>query len=90
VRVLTGKSDQDRVTSVVVNAQLAGIESVDFKADSGWVTVSIDDLKAIARAIALHVQACFTAERAHHEAVAALATMAEARAYDLAAGWPNQ
>lgn len=89
IRVLTGKSDQDRITSVIVNSEIAGIESVDFKADSGWVTVTIAELKQLARAIALHVQACFTAERAHHEAIQALTTSAQARAYDVAEGWPN-
>ena len=79
--------DQNRITSVIANAQLAGVTSVDFKAQSGWVTLSLDHMRGIAAAIALHVQACFTAERAHHEAIAA-ATDAELYGYDINAGWP--
>jgi hypothetical protein len=88
VRVLTGKADQDRITSVIVNATAAGIEAVDFKADSGWVLLNVEELKTVARGIALHVQACFSAERAHHEAINLLATPEAAEAYDITVGWP--
>lgn len=80
--------DQNRITSVIANAELAGVTTVDFKAGSGWVTLTIAELQGIAAAIALHVQACFSAERAHHEAIAVLASLPEARAYDLGQGWP--
>jgi len=88
VSVLTGKADQDRITSVIVNAEIAGITSVDFKAASGWVTLQIADLRNVAQAIAFHVQACFTAERLHHEAISALETEISARNYDISANWP--
>ena len=42
----------------------------------------------IAAAIALHVQACFSAERAHHEAIAA-ASDADLYGYDINTGWPS-
>ena len=80
--------DQNRITSVIANAQLAGVASVDFKAQSGWVTLSLDHMRSIAAAIALHVQACFSSERAHHEAIAA-ASDADLMAYDVNAGWPS-
>lgn len=80
--------DQNRITSVIANAQLAGVTSVDFKAQSGWVTLSLEHMRGIAAAIALHVQACFSAERAHHEAIAA-ASNAELYGYDINTGWPG-
>ena len=79
--------DQNRITSVIANAQLAGVASVDFKAQSDWVTLSLTHMQGIAAAIALHVQACFSAERAHHEAINA-ASDAELYGYDINAGWP--
>lgn len=95
VRVATGIDDQNRITSVIANAQLAGVEKVDFKAASGWVTVTVQELQAIAAAIAVHVQACFTAERVHHEAIDAIAAQYEGEAlqsalaaYDTQQGWP--
>lgn len=83
----TALDDQNRITSVIANAQAAGVASVDFKAASGWVTLTVAEVQAIAAAIARHVQACFSAERAHHEALAATADEA-LLAYDIEAGWP--
>jgi hypothetical protein len=87
IEVATTKADQNRITSVIVNAQLAGIESVDFKAESGWITLTIDQVKGVAVAIAQHVQACFSAERAHCDAIDAAAE-ADLDTYDVNAGWP--
>ena len=88
VQVGTATDDQNRITSVIANAQAAGVETVDFKASSGWVTLTVAQVQAIAAAIALHVQACFTAERAHHEAIATAADD-ELRGYDIESGWPS-
>ena len=90
VRILTGIEDQNRIASVLAAAQVAALTSVDFKAASGWVTLTLPELQGIAAAITAHVQACFTAERAHHEAIDALESVAAALAYDLTAGWPEQ
>ena len=87
IKVGTTIDDQNRVTSVIANAQLAGVESMDFKAESGWVTLSLDQVRGIAAAVALHVHACYAAERAHHDAIAA-ASDAELYGYDINAGWP--
>lgn len=88
-RVGSALEDQNRITAVIANAQLAGVTTVDFKAASGWVTLSLDELRGIAAAVAQHVQACFSAERAHHQAIAALETRAAAAAYDVRRGWPS-
>lgn len=97
IQVVTALDDQNRITTVVANARLAGLDSVKFKAASGWVTLSLAEVEAIAAAIAMHVQACFAAECAHHEAIDALAS-ANAHddealqtvldAYDESQGWP--
>ena len=89
-RVATSKDDQDRITSVLVNAQTAGIESIEFKAVSGWLSLTLPELRGVVTAVALHVQACFSAERQHHEAIAALTTLADAQSYDLSTDWPQQ
>lgn len=96
VRVATAIDDQNRITSVVANAERSGVTSVDFKAASGWVSVTVPELQEIAAAIARHVQACFTAERQHHEAIDAIAQMVDPAerqaaldAYDESQGWPQ-
>lgn len=97
MRVTTGIDDQNRITSVIANARLAGLDSVSFKAASGWVTLTLAELEGVAAAIAMHVQACFNAERAHHEAIDALqqlhaddyqALQQALEAYDLEQSWP--
>jgi len=98
VHVATGIDDQNRITSVIANARLAGLDSVSFKAASGWVTLTLAELEGVAAAIAMHVQQCFSAERAHHEAIDALeqlhadhehALQQALEAYDLEQGWPS-
>lgn len=88
VRVGTDKDDQNRITTVIANAGLAGVTSVDFKTESGWVTLTIEQIQQIAAAVALHVQACFSNERAHHEAIEAIQSLEELQGYDYYTGWP--
>lgn len=88
VQVGTTLDDQNRLSGVLSAIQLGGLESVDFKAQSGWVQLTAPELQGIALAISAHVQACFTAERAHHEAIEQLRTRADVEAYDVLAGWP--
>ena len=43
-----------------------GLDRIDFKAAEGFVTLTREEALAIARAVAEHVQRCFSAERAAH------------------------
>lgn len=86
--VATDITDQNRITSVTSNADLAGVTSINFKAVHGWSTITITELKAIAGAIALHVQACFDAEFAHYQALDQLTTLEDLGAHDVQSGWP--
>lgn len=88
VKTKTGKADQDRITSTIAGMEGAGIDVVDFKAENGWTTLTLADLKAIRSFIAHHVQACFSSERSHHEAVDAL-TLDQLSTYDITQGWPG-
>ncbi|GEM_PF-1413244 len=97
IHVETGVDDQNRITSVIANARLANLDTVSFKAASGWITLALAELEGVAAAIAMHVQACFSAERTHHEALDALellhaddnqALQQALEAYDLEQGWP--
>lgn len=86
VRVKTAKDDQDRISNTIAGMEGAGIDSVDFKAESGWTTVTLAELQGIRTMIALHVQHCFSMERAHHEAIDELAE-ADLDTYDIEEGW---
>ena len=84
VRVLTGIEDQNRIATAMIGAPA----TLNFKAESGWVTLTLEQLQGIAAAITAHVQACFSAERVHHEAIDALETLEEVQEYDIETGWP--
>lgn len=73
---------------LAANASRSGIDSVDFKAANGWHSVTVAQVEAVACAVALHVQACFTAERLHHEAIDLLESIEAVQVYDLGGGWP--
>ncbi|WP_081048561.1 DUF4376 domain-containing protein [Xanthomonas translucens] len=84
--VNTGLDDQNRIASVLAVIAL-GMETVDFKISTGWVTLTAVEIQAVAKAVGTHVQACFSAERAHHAAIAKLDSAAAA-SYDVSSGWP--
>ena len=85
--ITTGIEDQNRITSVIANAELAGVTELDFKTVNGWVTLTVDQIKGIAAAIALHVQSCFTKERILCEIVDSLETVQEINDFNIAEQW---
>lgn len=87
--VLTGIDDQNRISSALQGMQDAGINEVDFKSASGWTKVTLEQMKLIAAAIAVHVQACFTNERKLYEQIDAAKNLEELNKVDYESGWPS-
>lgn len=87
--VLTGIDDQNRISSALQGMQDAGITEVDFKSASGWTKVTLEQMKLIAAAIAVHVQACFTNERKLYEQIDAAKNLEELNKVDYESGWPS-
>ena len=58
----TSRESQAMVANAYQFMQVSGAPSTQYKTASGWVTVSADQMKAIALAVGAHVQACFAAE----------------------------
>lgn len=96
VIVGTAKDDQDRISAAISNMERYSMPEIDFKADSGWVKLTLAELIEIGRVITQHVQTCFTTERQHHEAVDAImidhsapaVAFGQLDAYDVSTGWP--
>jgi hypothetical protein len=61
---------------------------IDFKGADGWAEIPPSVMVDIGRAVGLHVQACFRAERLLHEAIDAAKDAAAVLAVDIQAGWP--
>jgi len=64
VTIATDRDSQSMVANAYAGMQASGAASVKFKAASGWIELSADQLKALALAVFAHVQACFAAEDA--------------------------
>ena len=62
VRIATDRDSRSMVANAYAGMQVSGAPSVKFKAASGWIELTTDQLKAIALAVFAHVQACFAAE----------------------------
>lgn len=88
-RIATGIDDQNRISAALAGMERYGLDKVDFKATTGWVSLSYEQLKAIGGAVVAHVQAAFTAERVHAEALRRLDSVDALLAYDWQAGWPG-
>lgn len=70
-RILTDRESQAQLTSAYQSLSMPFVESIDWKAAEGWVTVSEAELRPIAQAVAQHVQGCFKAERQVSEQITA-------------------
>ncbi len=84
----TNRESQALINGAWSFSQLNPAVLIDWKGANGWVQIDAATIAAIAGAVATHVQACFSTERIHAEAIAALATSEEVAAYDLTTGWP--
>lgn len=71
IRIDTSRASQSMIAGAMAFAQVTNLATVEFKASSGWVTLTGDQLKAVAIAVATHVQRCFASERLVAAAIAA-------------------
>ena len=92
--VKTDRHSQSALTGAYTTLKNGLLPGIDWKAAGGvWVSLTLAQVEPMAQAVAAHVQACFSNEKAHAAAIAALAadptTTPEAiDAYDISAGWP--
>ena len=61
--ILSDRESQSLLSSAFQSLSEPFFDSIDWKANGEWVTVTVDEIKPITQAMARHVQACFTAER---------------------------
>ncbi|MHB9020038.1 MAG: DUF4376 domain-containing protein [Minisyncoccota bacterium] len=92
--VATDDRSKTLIAGAMVDAMANPTALTDWKADTGWIQIDGATVALISSAVALHVRACFSAERGHAEAIDAIAadpakTGADIQAYDLTTGWPG-
>ena len=86
--IATDRDSQSMIGNAYASLKNGLIASVNFKSQSGFVSLDLASFEPVARAVAEHIQACFTAEQVHVAAIDALTTHAEVEAYDISTGWP--
>ncbi len=71
VAIASDTDSQNRVNNAYNGMVVSGATSIPFKSGSGFVTLSLDQVKAIGTALFAHTQACFSAEDQVDAALAA-------------------
>jgi len=89
IAIETNRESQALINGAWSFSQLNPAVLIDWKAESGWIQIDAATIAAIAGAVATHVQACFSTERIHAEAIAALETSEAVAAYDISTLWSN-
>ena len=82
--------DCARVERIAKMGELAGLETAEFHAKGGWVTLTLSDAQAIMVAQLQALQAIGVKARAHYDAINALSEAAAFDAYrkdSISAGW---
>lgn len=90
IKVGSERGVQSTINNCLASLREGFIESIEFKADSGWVTLNLEAVREIAQKVSAYVQQCFAAEKGHLEAIAHLRTLQEMDSYDVTVGWPSQ
>ena len=84
-QVKTDRESQGLITQAFVSLTSDLVPNVDFKAVSGWVSITKSQIVPIAKAVAAHSRACFAGERVVDELVRAAKAVADIETIDIAA-----
>ncbi|MGU3387297.1 DUF4376 domain-containing protein [Methylobacterium sp. D53M] len=87
-KVATDRDSQAMIGNAFAYVTASGAASVQFKASSGWVTLSADQVKALALAVGAHVQAAFETEKDLDAAITADPPTVTSTEQIDAAAWP--
>ena len=82
VRIATDRDSQGMLSGALITVQRKPAALIDWKGEDGWSQINKAAIEAIADAVSTHVQACFSAERAQSEALAALTEFDAVVAFD--------
>lgn len=87
-KIATDRDSQAMIGNAFAYVTASGAASVRFKAASGWVTLTADQVKALALAVGAHVQAAFAVEDDLDAAINASPPTVTTTAQIDAAPWP--
>jgi len=87
--IRTDEASQAKINGAWATAQMNANVLIDWKGENGWVQINKAAIDAISMAVSAHVQACYSQEKVHSDAINTLTTAAEVEAYDITTGWPG-
>ena len=87
--IATDRESQGMIHGARTLAQTDPEATIDFKAQSGWVTLTASEMQVIGIAVARHVRDCFARERSLCEAIDACEDFETLAAIDVNGGWPS-
>lgn len=87
--IQTTREAQGQIASTYSALKDGLVASADWKADTGWVSVTLAEFEPIARAVAAHVQSCFSAEKVVSEQIDAATTVDELAQIDLGSAFDS-
>jgi len=82
-QINTQRDAQAMLTGAYQSLKSGLVQDTEWKATSGWVTVTLTELEPIAQAVAEHVRRCFQAERAVSDQITSATTVDQLQALDL-------
>jgi hypothetical protein len=86
VAIDTSRPAQAMLNQAYASLQAGFIQSVDWKGSSGWHALGLPEITALAQAAAVHVESCFSKEKAICSQLDALADE-DLESFDIAAAW---
>ncbi len=85
-KIRTDRESQATLTGAYVTLQAGFTTSIDWKTSSGeWITLTLQEVEALASLVSSHVQACFATERALSALVISANTIEEVNSIT----WPS-
>lgn len=88
IMIKTDRESQATIAGTLNFLGLVPSAVIDWKGAGGWTTITAQSANYSAIAIGMHVQACFSHERALCEAIDLATTHAELDSIDINSGWP--
>lgn len=79
-QIKTDRESQAQLSSAFTSLSGGLIENTPWKSETGWVEVTIDEIRPIAQVVARHVRECFVMEKSMQEALEALIVLGDSEA----------
>lgn len=87
--IATERESQALITGAYCRALQNPNVVIDWKGMNGWMQIDAAMINIISDCVGSHVQACFSAEKVHNQAIDALTEHADLFAYNIDTGWPD-